>query len=222
MPHDLRTHAIVLRRTNYGESDRILNLITPDGKIAVLARGVRKEKSRLAGGIELFSIADVVVHQGRSSLATLTSAQMLKFHSNILGDLNRLELASELLKKIDRAAEQVDDPGFFTILEQALDGLNSKISSDLIRAWFYLNLARISGEEPNFIYDTNSDELRPDQTYLWDSTDNALRQHPQGDIGASEIKFARFLLANSLRAATRVNNYETFLPPIAQIARAYH
>ena len=38
MPSDIRTHAIVLRRTNYGESDRILNLLTPEGKMAVLAR----------------------------------------------------------------------------------------------------------------------------------------------------------------------------------------
>lgn len=68
MPSDLRTRAIVLRRTNYGESDRILNLLTPEGKVAVLAKGVRKEKSRLAGGIELFSISDVVIHQGRSNL----------------------------------------------------------------------------------------------------------------------------------------------------------
>ena len=34
MPSDIRTHAIVLRRTNYGESDRILNLLTPEGKMA--------------------------------------------------------------------------------------------------------------------------------------------------------------------------------------------
>lgn len=54
MPADLRTQAIVLRRTNYGESDRILNLLTPEGKVSVIARGVRKEKSRLAGSIELF------------------------------------------------------------------------------------------------------------------------------------------------------------------------
>ena len=45
---DLRTKAIVLRRTDYGEADRILNLITPQGKIAVIAKGVRKEKSKLS------------------------------------------------------------------------------------------------------------------------------------------------------------------------------
>ena len=45
---DLKTLGIVLRRTNYGEADRILNLITPVGKVAAMAKGVRKEKSKLA------------------------------------------------------------------------------------------------------------------------------------------------------------------------------
>ena len=62
MSSDLRTQAIILRRTNYGESDRILTLLTPEGKFSVLARGARKEKSRLAGGIELFSVSDVTIH----------------------------------------------------------------------------------------------------------------------------------------------------------------
>ena len=221
MPRDFRTRAIVLRRTNYGESDRILNLITPEGKVAALARGVRKEKSRLAGGIELFSIADVVIHEGRSSLGTLTSAQMIKFHSNILTELSRLELASECLKKIDRAAEQVDDPEFFSLLEQALDGLDRHLSTDLIQAWFCLNLARVSGEEPNLACDTAGEDLRPDISYLWDSTDSALFSHPQGNISGSEIKFARFLLTNPLQASARVSNYQQLLDPLEPIIRAY-
>ncbi|MCA9330182.1 DNA repair protein RecO, partial [Candidatus Saccharibacteria bacterium] len=54
------TVGIVLARINYGEADRIVTILTPDhGKIRLLARGVRKIKSRLAGGIELFSINDL-------------------------------------------------------------------------------------------------------------------------------------------------------------------
>ena len=63
-----RTRAIVLRRTNYGEADRILQLLTPDGKKSVMARGVRREKSRLAGGIELFAVSDVVIGEGKGEL----------------------------------------------------------------------------------------------------------------------------------------------------------
>jgi DNA repair protein RecO (recombination protein O) len=52
------TKGIVLTRTDYGEADRILHFLTPDqGKIAGIAKGVRKSKSKLAGGIELFSVS---------------------------------------------------------------------------------------------------------------------------------------------------------------------
>ena len=40
MQRDTRTRAIVLRRTDYGEADRILQLLTPEGKRSVIARGV--------------------------------------------------------------------------------------------------------------------------------------------------------------------------------------
>jgi DNA repair protein RecO (recombination protein O) len=64
----IRTTAIVLQRTNYGEADRILQLLTPEGKQGVMARGVRREKSRLAGGIELFAICEVVISEGRGEV----------------------------------------------------------------------------------------------------------------------------------------------------------
>ena len=63
-----RMRAIVLRRTNYGEADRILQLLTPEGRRSVMAKGVRREKSKLAGGIELFALTDVVIGQGRGEL----------------------------------------------------------------------------------------------------------------------------------------------------------
>ena len=80
----VRTQAIVLRRTNYGEADRILHLLTPDGRRSVMARGVRKEKSRLAGGIELFALCDVVIGEGRGELGVLTSARLVHFYRHIL------------------------------------------------------------------------------------------------------------------------------------------
>ena len=45
---DLRTKAIVLRRTDYGEADRILQLLTPSGKRSVIARGVRNWRVALS------------------------------------------------------------------------------------------------------------------------------------------------------------------------------
>lgn len=220
MNNDIRTRAIVLRRTNYGEADRILNFITPEGKIAALAHGVRKSKSRLAGGIELFSVADIVVHQGRAKLATLTSARMLQFYGNILADINRLELASQFLKQVERAAEQVSTPEHYSLLEQSLQALNRSQNTDLIKCWFALNLRRISGEELNLIYDISGEKLSPELKYYWDTTENALHPDITGRISASEIKLMRLLLSNSLAFATKIQDFERSLPPIMDVVRS--
>lgn len=218
MPADLRTHAIVLRRTNYGESDRILNFLTPEGKISAVARGVRKEKSRLAGSIELFSVADVVIHQGRSDLGVLTSAKMLRFYHNLLSDVTRLELASGFLKKLSRASDQFSSPEHFSLLDQALSGLDRTFSPDLVEVWFLLNLARIGGEELNLLRDVAGDELDPKLRYSWNTDENALAPDLQGNLGASEIKFLRFLLANPLGFATKVTGFEQILPQVRPLA----
>jgi len=217
MPSDLRTRAIVLRRTNYGESDRILSVLTPEGKLSVMARGVRKEKSRLAGSIELFSVADVVIHQGKSQLAVLTSAKMLRFFSNILTDVQGLELAALMMKKVERATEQVTSPEYFSLLVQGLDGLNRHLSLELIRTWFLLNLACIGGEELNLIYDINGKRLDPGLRYAWDASESALREYSSGDISSREIKLARFMLSNKLLVVSRVENIDNLLQPLSSL-----
>ena len=59
-PRQFRTQAIVLSRRDFGESDRLLKLFTPDyGKISAVAKGARKPKSKVGGHIELFARSDV-------------------------------------------------------------------------------------------------------------------------------------------------------------------
>lgn len=221
MANDLRTQAIVLRRTNYGESDRILNLLTPEGKIAVLARGVRKEKSKLAGGIELLSVAEVVVHQGRSELGTLTSARMQRFYKNILASLATLELASEILKKAERAAEQIDNSDYFYLVDQALAGLDQKASLETVRAWFFLNLAQAIGEEINLSVDANGEPLAAKQRYFWDHAESALRADGRGTIGAAEIKLGRMMLTSRLETVLRIAEVDTVVVALDPLVRAF-
>ncbi len=219
MASDLRTHAIVLRRTNYGESDRILNFLTPEGKISALARGARKEKSRLAGGIELFSVADIVVHNGRASLATLTSAKMLKFYGNILSNITKVELASSFLKKLERASEQTDNPEYFSLLNQALSGLDANIPEKTVATWFDFNFLRATGEEINLYRDADGQDLSPELRYFWDPLEKALRPDQRGNIGAAEIKLARLLLTSKLRTIANISHIDLVLPQLRPICR---
>lgn len=231
MPRDLRTRAIVLRRTNYGETDRILNFLTPEGKISAIAKSARKEKSRLAGGIELFSVSDIVIHQGRSDLGILTGAKMLKFFSHIMGNIAALELAGDLLKKLDRIAEQVESPELFDLLLESLGALDQISSKDqiassgqiitLVGAWSTLNLARISGEQINLLTDINGNKLSPDLTYDWNSYEKALEPATTGQISATEIKLARLMLVSKLKTIASIENLHQILPKILPIAETF-
>ena len=219
---DLKTEAFVLRRTNYGETDRILNLLTPSGKISCLAKGVRKEKSKLAGGIELFTLSSVVLHKSqKSDLMLLTSAKMKVFYSNLLIDLDRLELASKIVKELNRITDQVDSPEFFEILKQSLEGINNGLDLRLVETWFNFNSARARGEHVNVLSDTDGEKLKEDQRYVWDSTDMALKKLPEGNVGAEEVKIIRLILSGSLELASRVKNISSYLDTIYYISKQF-
>ncbi|MDQ2630642.1 MAG: DNA repair protein RecO [Actinomycetota bacterium] len=71
----VKTEAIVLRSIRYGEADRILHLYSKTrGRIGAIAKGARKPKSRFGGRLEPFFRLDLILHEGRSDLMTVTSA----------------------------------------------------------------------------------------------------------------------------------------------------
>lgn len=218
-PKDLKTLGYVLRRTNYNEADRILNLITPEGKISVMAKGARRAKSKLAGGIEMFTLSEVNLHFGRSELATLTGAKMLKFHGEILKDLERMEKAGEFLKEISRLSEMIDSPEFFEIIDKCLTALDKKVDVKLVDVWFLLNTARVTGEQVNLYRDIDGNNLEADLRYRWDGQEMGLRLDAQGPIDANTIKMARLMLTADLTVVTRVKNAEMYVPEILKIAQ---
>ncbi|MET0558325.1 MAG: DNA repair protein RecO [Solirubrobacterales bacterium] len=74
----VKTEAIVLRSIRYGEADRILHLYSRQrGRIGAIAKGARKPRSRFGGRLEPFFRLDLVLHEGRGDLLTVTSVSTL-------------------------------------------------------------------------------------------------------------------------------------------------
>jgi DNA repair protein RecO (recombination protein O) len=216
---ELRTEAVVLKRINYGEADRILTLITPLGKKSAVAKGVRKERSKLAGAVEPFTLTEINLHEGKSELLIVTGAKAKKFYSDLLKDLNRLEVASEILKRISRASDFVDSPEHFELTRQCLETLNAGGNMEVVLAWFYLNLARVSGEEINLRFDINGEPLVADSCYVWDSMEKAMRKDMKGELGANEIKMLRLMVSAKLALILRVKEVGEMAAELLYIAK---
>ena len=61
-----RTEAIILRRADLGEADRLLTIFTPGrGKLRVVAKGARKPTSRKSGHVELFTRSNLLIARAR-------------------------------------------------------------------------------------------------------------------------------------------------------------
>ncbi len=202
----IRTKAIVLRRTNYGEADRIVNFLTPEhGKLSVMAKSVRREKSKLAGGIELFARCDVTVSTGKGELGILTGARLEKFYSEILSDYDRLQFGYDVIKQVSKAADQLDEPAFFDLLDQALESLNDhSIELKVVKTWFWLQLAILLGVGLNLATDNNGMKLVEDASYNFDSSDSVLVFHEKGSIRSEHIKLLRLLSAQPPKVAMQV------------------
>lgn len=217
--NDIRTQGFVLRRTNYGEADRILNIITPLGKFVVIAKSVRKSKSKLAGSVEMFSLIDFNIHQGRSEFGVVTGAKMLEHYGEILHDYRRMELAGLVLKKISQAAESANSEEYFNITKQCLVGLNAGLNTDLIEAWFLLHLMKVMGEEMNLYRDINGEKLVENQNYSFDNTALAFMANDGGEFGTNEIKFLRLLVTSKLNVVQRVKVDDSMIREILDLVR---
>lgn len=187
------TTGIILARTNFQEADRIITVLTPDqGKIRAIAKGVRKQKSKLAGGIELFSISNLTFLPGRGELQTLISSRLLNHYGTIVKDINRTMLGYEFLKRTNKVTE--DGPGeeYFEMLKAALKGLNDlSVSHELVEIWYTMQLLKLTGHSPNLKTDSTGKSLTADQSYIFSFDDMAFVENDAGPHKANLIKLLR-------------------------------
>jgi len=144
----------LLRSVDYGESDRVLTLLTRRfGKIGCMARGARRSKKRFGGVLQPFSLLAVEIEPRQSGMPLLHSALIVRYPERIILSLERvsagyagLELVRELTPE-----HEVDDAIFELMLEllEALDALDGQACSPAaLLVCFEARLLAIAGFEP--------------------------------------------------------------------------
>jgi DNA repair protein RecO (recombination protein O) len=127
MSAPLKTDAIVLRSIRYGEADRILHLYTPGhGRLSAIAKGVRRSRSRFGARLEPFFHSRVLLHEGRSELFTVTSADTFATHAALRDHAATLDAAARACDAVARLFETTDPhPEVFQLLASELMLLSS-------------------------------------------------------------------------------------------------
>lgn len=118
----LQTDAIVLRSIRYGEADRILHMYTLDrGRVAAIAKGVRRTRSRFGARLEPFFQVRVALHAGRGDLYTVTGADTIDARAGLRDSAAALDAAARACDAVGRLFETADPhPEVFTLLANEL------------------------------------------------------------------------------------------------------
>ncbi len=143
------TPAIVLRRADYGEADRLLTLLTPErGRVRAIAKGARRITSRKAGHIELFARVHVLLAQGRE-FEVLAQAALIEPHQPLREDVLRGALAGYLCELAEQfAPENSDSSALFDLLAEGLLWLCAVRQPRLAARAFEMRLLTLEGYRP--------------------------------------------------------------------------
>lgn len=152
------TEAVVLRSFRLGEADRVLHVYTrARGRVGAVAKGVRKTRSRFGGRLEPFSHVELVLHQGRGELETVTGASLIRSHDPVRSDSYRLRVGTIGLEAMLRlfTEQEANDRAFLGLTRflDALDGAEARPGArpalDPLVLSFQLKLLWVSGYLPH-------------------------------------------------------------------------
>ena len=219
----LVTVGIVLSRLDYGEADRILTVLTPDyGKLSLLAKGVRRVKSKLAGGIELFSVSNITFIKGRGTLHNVVSTRLVRHYGNIVKNLERTMLGYDLIKRLNKITEDEPEPEYFALAEQLFEALDdSAIALPLIAFWFDVQLLRLAGHTPNLQTENSGKKLVADEQYIFDFEHMSFAARAGAPFSADHIKYLRLAFSgNQPKVLQQVRGSGELLSEVSPLVRS--
>lgn len=125
MIRSFSTEAIVLKRANTGEHDRIITLLTPErGKVTCVAKGVRKLNSSQRAYLEPGNHVSILL-VNTHSMPILTQTKLFTDFSYLKKDLKGMKKLAEILEVIDRLfPEEAEEPELFIQMLDIITALN--------------------------------------------------------------------------------------------------
>lgn len=183
-----KTKGIILAENNMGDFDKMVTILTPNGKIGCSAKGARRPKSQLMAGTQFLCFGEYMLFKG-SNTYTLNSCETIEVFYNIRCDLDKLQYAAHITKMVQDVTDE--NQNTYKILQLYLNTLyviaETEMDLNFIVSIFKLRLMCLLGYTPRTEKCTECN--REDHLNYFSLKENGLKCDAcsKQDTGAIEI-----------------------------------
>ena len=166
---------LVLQSRNYGENDKLVTILTREGKQVLLAKGVRSMKSKIKNITEPFVYANFELNQKGSAIAWIKGGSSIEIFYSLREDVEKLFLATYVCDVANElSGERVECEDMLRLTLNTLFAIMNNLRPlPQIKAVYEIRTAAISGYCPNLDYCEECEREDLELTYF-DITNGAL------------------------------------------------
>jgi DNA repair protein RecO (recombination protein O) len=229
-----RIEAIVTHRSDWGEADRLLTVLSRErGKLRLNAKGARKVGSRKSGHVELFVRSRMLIARGRGDIDIVSQVETIDAYRGLREDLTRSTYAHYAVELSDAFAEEgSEQPELFDLLAGALQWIETTDNLPLTARYFELQLLTLAGFQPQVFFCAGQgeplQEIAPDEFYGWSPPsggvlcpDHARDRADSSRLSLNALKVLRHALRINYAAFTALTLRDAILSETEQVMLRY-
>lgn len=159
----VKWEGIVIRSVDYGESSKVVTLFTREhGKLAIMVRGAKKAKSRLAAVSQLFTHGYYLCKAGPGTgMPDLSQGDIVNSFRELRQSLNETAYAAYIAELLDRLThEREANPFLFQFLLHIFRYLDEGRDAEILCRIFETKMLQVAGISPQLSCCTNCGEQR--------------------------------------------------------------
>lgn len=145
-----KVEGIIIKETNFGETSKIINILTKDGIIGVMAKGAKSIKSPLRSFTLTLTYAEFNIYYHEDRLSTLKSADVINDFATIKKDITLISYMTYLCDLASQVMKQNNNPDIYKMLISSLNKINNGLNPVIISNIYELKLLDYLGVGINF------------------------------------------------------------------------
>lgn len=135
-----KIEGIIIKETNFGETSKIINILTKDGIIGVMAKGAKSLKSPLRSFTTNLTYGSFYTYYHEDKLSTLKTADIIDNFNNIKRDIILISYMTYLTDLASQIMKQNQNEEIYKLLISSLTKINEGLNPMIITNIYELKM----------------------------------------------------------------------------------